>query len=85
MRATRKIKMACFHIALTSRVCSHLQRSAQTPSTAPAPQTQRPAFPTRDPHTPGYVAATQLPDGTLPPPPPTATSSSAPPILPRLK
>ncbi len=24
----------------------------------------RPAFPTRDPHTPGYVAAKELPDGT---------------------
>src|SRR5579872_7144169 len=28
----------------------------------------RPTYPTRDPHTPGYVHATQLPDGTLPPP-----------------
>ncbi len=29
----------------------------------------RPAQPpTRDPHTPGYVAATELPDGTVPPP-----------------
>jgi len=28
----------------------------------------RPTPPTRDPHTPGYVHATQLPDGTLPPP-----------------
>ncbi|MGA8160075.1 MAG: alpha/beta hydrolase-fold protein [Acidobacteriaceae bacterium] len=25
-----------------------------------------PTYPTRDPHTPGYVYATQLPDGTLP-------------------
>ena len=31
-------------------------------------QTPRPAFPTRDPHTPGYVAAIQLPDGTIPAP-----------------
>ncbi len=28
----------------------------------------RPTPPTRDPHTPGYVHATELPDGTLPPP-----------------
>src|SRR6187401_392583 len=35
---------------------------AQTPATPP-----RPTPPTRDPHTPGYVAATELPDGTLPP------------------
>ncbi|MGA8532085.1 MAG: alpha/beta hydrolase-fold protein, partial [Acidobacteriaceae bacterium] len=31
-------------------------------------QTAHPTYPTRDPHTPGYVGATQLPDGTLPPP-----------------
>jgi enterochelin esterase-like enzyme len=53
----------------------------QAPAAAqtPAPQTQaapaaplaasaRPTPPTRDPHTPGYVTATELPDGTLPPP-----------------
>ncbi|MEP7365247.1 MAG: hypothetical protein ABI972_18495, partial [Acidobacteriota bacterium] len=28
----------------------------------------RPTPPTRDPHTPGYVKATELPDGTLPSP-----------------
>jgi enterochelin esterase-like enzyme len=33
-----------------------------------APQTARPEPPTRDPHSPGYVHATDLPDGTLPPP-----------------
>jgi enterochelin esterase family protein len=38
-------------------------------SPTPAPQTSpRPVPPTRDPHTPGYVTATELPDGTLPPP-----------------
>jgi enterochelin esterase family protein len=67
MRATRKIKMACFHIALIACLLPS-PGSAQSSSTAPAPQTQRPSFPTRDPHTPGYVAATQLPDGTLPSP-----------------
>jgi iron(III)-enterobactin esterase len=41
---------------------------AQTPSATPAPQTSRPVFPTRDPHTPGYVSATQLPDGAVPSP-----------------
>ena len=45
--------------------------SAQTASATPPPQTPaaapRPTPPTRDPHTPGYVAATELPDGTLPP------------------
>lgn len=43
--------------------------SAQTQSASPAPQqpTTRPAPPIRDPHTPGYVNAKQLPDGTVPP------------------
>ena len=41
---------------------------AQAP--APPPQNQRPARPappTRDPHTPGYVEAKELPDGAVPP------------------
>jgi enterochelin esterase family protein len=38
---------------------------AQTPQVATPPA--RPTPPTRDPHTPGYVTATELPDGTLPP------------------
>jgi iron(III)-enterobactin esterase len=42
--------------------------SAQNPPVSPAPQpAARPAFPIRDPHTPGYVTAKQLPDGTVPP------------------
>jgi enterochelin esterase-like enzyme len=39
--------------------------SAQSPSGAPP---ARPVPPTRDPHTPGYVAATELPDGAVPRP-----------------
>ena len=35
--------------------------AAQAPATAPRPP--RPAPPTRDPHTPGYVTAKELPDG----------------------
>ena len=47
---------------------SLLAGSAQTPTTASTPsQTVRPAPPTRDPHTPGYVGAKALPDGTVPP------------------
>ena len=37
----------------------------QTP--APAPRAERPTPPTRDPHTPGYVDAKELPDGSIPP------------------
>jgi len=43
---------------------------AQTPPAAP-PQAQRPKRPpppTRDPNTPGYVKATELPDGAVPSP-----------------
>ena len=36
---------------------------AQSTTNRPA----RPVPPTRDPHTPGYVTATELPDGTIPP------------------
>ena len=38
---------------------------AQAP--APATRPTRPTPPTRDPHTPGYVTARELPDGTDPP------------------
>lgn len=36
--------------------------------TALAQSAKRPAFPTRDPHAPGFVAARELPDGSVPPP-----------------
>ncbi len=42
---------------------------AQAPANAPAPaRPPRPTPPTRDPATPGYVKAKELPDGTVPPP-----------------
>jgi enterochelin esterase-like enzyme len=51
--------------------------TAQTPALSPSPQAvpaptpasrpPRPAPPTRDPHTPGYVTAAELPDGANPP------------------
>jgi len=41
-------------------------QSAPTVPT-PAQHSERPAAPTRDPHTPGYVAAKELPDGAIPP------------------
>jgi len=36
-------------------------------SAPPAQHTERPAPPTRDPNTPGYVTAKELPDGSVPP------------------
>lgn len=48
------------------------QAPAPTPAPAPAPTASgrppRPAPPTRDPHSPGYVTAKELPDGAVPPP-----------------
>ena len=43
---------------------------AQTPPNAPdePARRNRPQPPARDPHTPGYVEAKELPDGTVPPP-----------------
>ena len=37
------------------------------PPTQPASRRARPAPPTRDPHSPGFVKATDLPDGAVPP------------------
>jgi iron(III)-enterobactin esterase len=39
----------------------------QTPPVPQPPPAARPTPPTRDPHTPGYVQATELPDATVPP------------------
>jgi len=52
-----------FAMSLISGICLAM---AQTSSTAGTPA--RPTPPTRDPHTSGYVAATDLPDETNPPP-----------------
>ena len=51
--------------------------AAPQPGAAPS-RPPRPPAPTRDPHTPGYVTAKELPDGTMLPQTSTATSSSAP-------
>src|SRR3954453_10490795 len=40
---------------------------APAPAPGPAARPPRPTPPARDPHTPGYVEATDLPDGTVPP------------------
>ncbi len=42
--------------------------AAQAPALPQPQQTVRPEPPSRDPHSPGYVRATDLPDGTVPPP-----------------
>jgi iron(III)-enterobactin esterase len=42
--------------------------AGQTAAVPQAQPTPRPTPPTRDPHSPGYVQAKELPDGTVPPP-----------------
>ncbi len=54
-----------FRIACLIGLVAGLNPSmAQAP--APAPRPARPTPPTRDPHTPGYVTAKELPDGDQP-------------------
>jgi iron(III)-enterobactin esterase len=55
--------------ALIPVICA-LALQAQPPATpapAPPPAAARPVPPTRDPHTPGYVEAKELADGSVPP------------------
>lgn len=56
-------------IAFVICLFTGLQLSAQQPAAKPAAvPASRPQPPTRDPNTPGYVKAKELPDGTLPSP-----------------
>jgi iron(III)-enterobactin esterase len=61
-----RVRTTVFFIGLAASVCvvsaqTPVQPPAQAP--APAPRPTRPTPPTRDPHTPGYVTAKELPDG----------------------
>ncbi len=51
----------------TARIVTSLAGIAGISFFALAAQTNRPTPPTRDPHTPGYVSAKELPDGEIPP------------------
>jgi enterochelin esterase-like enzyme len=62
-------KMTCasaIFAALSCLMVGAFPASAQVTNTAP-PRTARPTPPTRNPHAPGFVAATDLPDGIVPP------------------
>jgi enterochelin esterase family protein len=62
-----RISIAACAVGFTVVTCLAISQTAPapqaTPAPAPAPRPQRGAPPTRDPHTPGYVQATELPDG----------------------
>ncbi len=78
LAATKKESALRRFLSLTSRIVlltfaasAAAQFGSPSPSSSPAPQAAarptRPTPPTRDPHSPGFVAATELPDGTVPP------------------
>jgi enterochelin esterase family protein len=52
----------------TPRLIVALSIALSAAATLALAQAARPAPPTRDPNTPGYVAAKELPDGAVPPP-----------------
>jgi enterochelin esterase-like enzyme len=59
-----------FALALTCISCpAVVSAQSKAPDKAPAPAARpnRPTPPARDPHTPGYVEAKELPDGEVPP------------------
>jgi enterochelin esterase-like enzyme len=66
MTTIRSILASAFAVLLTvaAPAASQTPPAAPPQSAAPAP---RPTPPTRDPNSPGYVTAKELPDGTLPP------------------
>ena len=51
--------------ALMASVCSAIAQTTNPMAITSSPVRQTP--PTRDPHTPGFVTATELPDGAVPP------------------
>jgi iron(III)-enterobactin esterase len=61
--------IAAVRVGLLFAVAALNPASGQSsPPTSPAPtMTLRPVPPARDPHTPGYVEAKELPDGAVPP------------------
>jgi iron(III)-enterobactin esterase len=56
-----------FLVSLTGLINPSLIPQSFGQSAPPAQHTERPAPPTRDPNTPGYVTAKELPDGSVPP------------------
>jgi enterochelin esterase-like enzyme len=53
-------------IAGTAAGIAQNTAAPQQPAATPPARGNRPPPPTRDPHSPGYVKATELPDGTVP-------------------
>ena len=71
MNLTRRLSIVVV-ISLIAGVNQAMAQDAPVPPSVAAPTAQpargtRPAPPTRDPNTPGYVTAKELPDGAVPP------------------
>jgi iron(III)-enterobactin esterase len=60
----RRVCLSGLAFILGSIVLAGAQQTPAPPQAQPAP---RPTPPTRNPHTPGYVQAKELPDGAVPP------------------
>ncbi len=66
----RSAVLTLLAVSLVAPAAAHAQVAPPPAATAPVPQTTpapRPTPPTRDPATPGYVTAKELPDGMVPP------------------
>ncbi len=66
MKTAKMIHGAALFCAVLNLLAGAIPAPAQTTNPMPpaAARPARPAPPTRDPHTPGFVTATELPDGT---------------------
>jgi hypothetical protein len=68
MRAIRPCICSLIGLLVAASAAVAQTAGGPAPAAPPAQATApRPTPPTRDPHTPGYVAATELPDGRVPP------------------
>lgn len=68
MRISRRVFPFIFASIVVTVPLVYSQAPGSQAPVAPATPARppRPPMPTRDPHTPGYVKATELPDGTIP-------------------
>jgi enterochelin esterase-like enzyme len=68
MIQSRAFLVAAAGLLALSASCSRQRTSDPVPPPRPTSSATRPPAPTRDPHAPGYVDATDLPDGAVPSP-----------------
>lgn len=64
----RRFPSLAFSICLLAGAAVALAQAPPSSAAAPSSRRMRPTPPTRDPHTPGFVKAKELPNGTVPPP-----------------